>query len=181
MQYFVLSDIHGSFNFLEKAIQIFEKSSCEKILILGDILYHGPRNDLPKGYEPKKVIELLNTYKNDIIAIRGNCDAEVDQMVLEFPILADYSILNIGNIMIYMTHGHLQDLKTIELNYKNIAILSGHTHIPTAFKKENKFYLNPGSLSIPKSNFKNSYAILSEERFDVFELETNLKILSINF
>ena len=107
MKWMIASDIHGSAFYCEKMLKAFEREQADKLLLLGDILYHGPRNDLPKGYAPKKVIELLNNIKEKILCVRGNCDAEVDQMVLEFPVLADYMLLFDGTCAIYATHGHV--------------------------------------------------------------------------
>lgn len=107
MKWMIASDIHGSAFYCEKMLKAFEREQADKLLLLGDILYHGPRNDLPKGYAPKKVIELLNNIKEKILCVRGNCDAEVDQMVLEFPIMADYAMITEGDLNIFVTHGHL--------------------------------------------------------------------------
>ena len=106
MKYLIASDIHGSSFYCEKLLKSFQAEKADKIILLGDILYHGPRNDLPKDYAPKKVIELLNPLKEKIICVRGNCDTEVDQMVLDFPILAEYCLISYGNTMIFVTHGH---------------------------------------------------------------------------
>ena len=106
MKYFIASDIHGSEYYCRKMLESYEAEKADKLVLLGDILYHGPRNDLPKDYAPKKVIDLLNPLSNEILAVRGNCDTEVDQMVLSFPILADYAIISEGRRMIYLTHGH---------------------------------------------------------------------------
>ena len=112
MKLMIASDIHGSEIYCKKLLEAYKDEGAERLLLLGDILYHGPRNDLPKGYAPKKVIELLNEIKNEIFCVRGNCDTEVDQMVLDFPILADYAILTVGNRLVYATHGHNFNTKT---------------------------------------------------------------------
>ena len=108
MKIMVASDIHGSYYYCEKLIDCYKKSGADKLILLGDILYHGPRNDLPDGYAPKKVFELLNEYKNDILCVRGNCDAEVDQMVLEFPIMAEYCVIPYENNIIFATYKYKQ-------------------------------------------------------------------------
>ena len=107
MKYMIASDIHGSAYYCEKMLEALEKEKADRLVLLGDLLYHGPRNDLPREYAPKKVIAMLNAQKDRIYSVRGNCDAEVDQMVLEFPVLADYCILDVDGILIYCSHGHV--------------------------------------------------------------------------
>ena len=161
MKIMVASDIHGSAYYCREMLKAFEKENADKLLLLGDVLYHGPRNDLPKEYAPKEVIAMLNNIKDKIICVRGNCDTEVDQMVLEFPILADYCILYIGNKMIYATHGHNYNMNKIPPLQKGDILLHGHTHVPawTSFGNEN-LYLNPGSISIPKEKSEHGYIII---------------------
>lgn len=106
MKLMFASDIHGSYYYAQKTVEAYREEKAEKLILLGDILYHGPRNDLPKDYAPKKVIELLNGIKNEILCVRGNCDTEVDQMVLEFPVLADYAVIFVDGKTLYLTHGH---------------------------------------------------------------------------
>lgn len=155
MKWLIASDLHGSAYYCEKLWEIFENEGAEKLLFLGDLLYHGPRNDLPRDYAPKKVIEMFNAHRNDILCVRGNCEAEVDQMVLEFPVLADYAYLEIEGKRILATHGHLfggnPPLKAGE------TLLQGHTHIPRHESKDGVLLLNPGSLSIPKESSPHSY------------------------
>ena len=182
MKWMIASDIHGSAFYCEKMLKAFEREQADKLLLLGDILYHGPRNDLPEGYAPKKVIEMLNNIKEKILCVRGNCDAEVDQMVLEFPIMADYAIITEGDLNIFATHGHHfneknlppmfektqeENLNKEESNNKeshNI-LLHGHTHIPVCRVHESYTYMNPGSVSIPKENSEHSYMILENGAF----------------
>lgn len=163
MRIMVASDIHGSAYYCRKMLDAFEKENADKLLILGDVLYHGPRNDLPGEYAPKEVITMLNNSKDKILCVRGNCDTEVDQMVLEFPILADYAILYIGNKMIYATHGHNFNMKNVPPLQRGDILLHGHTHIPawTPFGNDN-LYLNPGSVAIPKEKSEHGYMILEE-------------------
>ena len=157
MKWMIASDLHGSALYCKKMIEAFEREGADRLLLLGDLLYHGPRNDLPEGYAPKEVIPLLNSLKQKLLCVRGNCDAEVDQMVLDFPILADYAVLPVGGRLVYATHGHL---------------LHGHTHIPawTEFGEGN-LYLNPGSLSIPKEGSAHSYMTLEDGLFQWKTLE----------
>lgn len=163
MKIMVASDIHGSAYYCRKMLEAFEKEKAEKLLLLGDLLYHGPRNDLPKEYEPKKVIEMLNQRKSQILCVRGNCDAEVDQMVLEIPILAEYCILYFANRMIFVTHGHKFDKNMALPLQSGDILLHGHTHIPAweTFGTDLK-YFNPGSVAIPKEGSCHGYMILED-------------------
>ena len=113
MKWMIASDLHGSAFYCKKMIKAFERERADRLLLLGDLLYHGPRNDLPEGYAPKEVIPLLNGLKPALLCVRGNCDAEVDQMVLDFPILADYAVLPVGRRLVYATHGHVHNLKNL--------------------------------------------------------------------
>ncbi|MBE7038369.1 MAG: phosphodiesterase [Ruminococcaceae bacterium] len=160
MKIMIASDIHGSEQFCKKLMTAYEKENPDKLLLLGDILYHGPRNALPGEYNPKGVIEMLNNIKDKIMCVRGNCDTEVDQMVLEFPILSDYCIIYVKNHLIYATHGH--HIPDTSLFSKNDVVLHGHTHIPKCEKEDDVLFLNPGSVSIPKNNSQNSYMILED-------------------
>ena len=165
MKWLIASDIHGSFKYCKELIRIFHEEKADKILLLGDILYHGPRNNLPEEYAPKEVISLLNTYKNDILCVRGNCDTEVDQMVLEFPILADYAILSEQNTMIFATHGHHFNEKQLPPLHKGDILLNGHTHICACHIHDDFIYMNPGSVSIPKENTPHAYMTLENGLF----------------
>ena len=131
MKWLIASDIHGDSACCEKLLAAFEREKCERLLLLGDLLYHGPRNDLPGGYAPKSVIEQLNSLAEKITCVRGNCDTEVDQQVLEFPIMAEYVWLESGDRMIFATHGHHYGPDRPPLNLgKGDILLCGHTHIP---------------------------------------------------
>lgn len=165
MKYLIASDIHGSAKYCRMILKRFEEEKADKILMLGDILYHGPRNDLPEEYNPKEVISLLNPLKDKIICVRGNCDAEVDQMVLDFPIMADYVILDMDGKTVYATHGHHFNPSSPFPGVKNYILLNGHTHIPVNKKYENFIYMNPGSTSIPKENSPHSYMIYEHGEF----------------
>ena len=173
MKWLIASDIHGSLYYGKKLIEQIQKEAPDKIVFLGDILYHGPRNDLPKDYNPKELIKLLNEYKDKIISVRGTCDSEVDQMVLEFPIMADYVILTINDLTIFATHGHLYDIKNIP--FKGIdVVLSGHTHVQKCDKYDHYVHMNPGSVSIPKENSYHGYMILVDKNFYWKDLEGNI-------
>ena len=174
MRIMIASDIHGSAYYCGKMLEAFEREEAERLMLLGDILYHGPRNDLPREYAPKKVLKLLNERKNDIFCVRGNCDTEVDQMVLEFPIMADYCILTAGRRLVYATHGHRFNRSQLPPIRQNDILLHGHTHIP-AWEQfgRNNLYLNPGSVSIPKEDSPHSYMILEDHTFIWKDLDGN--------
>ena len=172
MKLLIASDIHGDIESARVLIDEFEKRGCDKILLLGDVLYHGPRNDLPGRYAPKEVIALLNGYKDKILAVRGHCDTEVDQMVLEFPILADYAILSLDGLTVYATHGHNFNTKTPPPMTKGDILLHGHTHVVRAekFGDENT-YINPGSITLPKDNCPRSYIVYEGRRVSFFNID----------
>ena len=174
MKLMIASDIHGSAYYCRKMLEAFDREEAERLMLLGDILYHGPRNDLPKEYAPKEVLKLLNQRKNSIFCVRGNCDGEVDQMVLEFPIMADYCILTEGSRLIYATHGHHFNRTQLPPIQPGDILLHGHTHVPAweTFDSDN-LYLNPGSVSIPKENSRHSYMILEDEAFIWKDLDGN--------
>lgn len=167
----IASDIHGSEYYCKKLLEAYDRENAERLLLLGDILYHGPRNDLPRDYNPKKVIELLNARRQDILCVRGNCDTEVDQMVLEFPILADYCVIAQGRRLIYATHGHNFNEQDLPPLHWGDILLHGHTHVPKCVEHDNYTYLNPGSVSIPKEGSWHGYMILEEEIFMWKDLE----------
>lgn len=174
MKWMIASDLHGSAYYCRKMLEAFEREGADRLFLLGDLLYHGPRNDLPREYAPKEVIPLLNGKKEKLFCVRGNCDAEVDQMVLEFPVLADYAVLPVGQRLIYATHGHIYHVKNLPPLAPGDVLLHGHTHVPawTEFGQGN-LYLNPGSVSIPKENSPHSYMTLEGNTMQWKELENS--------
>ena len=174
MKWMIASDLHGSAYYCRKMLEAFEREGADRLFLLGDLLYHGPRNDLPREYAPKEVIPLLNERKEKLLCVRGNCDAEVDQMVLEFPVLADYAVLPVGQRLIYATHGHIYHVKNLPPLAPGDVLLHGHTHVPawTEFGQGN-LYLNPGSVSIPKENSPHSYMTLEGNTMQWKELESS--------
>ena len=174
MKWMIASDLHGSAYCCRKMLEAFEREGADRLFLLGDLLYHGPRNDLPREYAPKEVIPLLNGKKEKLLCVRGNCDAEVDQMVLEFPVLADYAVLPVGRRLIYATHGHIYHVKNLPPLAPGDVLLHGHTHVPawTEFGQGN-LYLNPGSVSIPKENSPHSYMTLEGNTMQWKELESS--------
>ena len=174
MKWMIASDLHGSAYYCRKMLEPFEREEADRLFLLGDLLYHGPRNDLPREYAPKEVIPLLNGKREKLLCVRGNCDAEVDQMVLEFPVLADYAVLPVGRRLIYATHGHIYHVKNLPPLAPGDVLLHGHTHVPawTEFGQGN-LYLNPGSVSIPKENSPHSYMTLEGNTMQWKELESS--------
>lgn len=165
MKLLIASDIHGSAYYCDKLIDAYNKENPDKLVILGDILYHGPRNDLPKDYAPKKVIPSLNALKDKIICVRGNCDAEVDQMVLEFPIMADYQEIIVDGIRLFLTHGHVFNEDKFPPVSNGDIVIHGHTHVPRCDEVNGVMFLNPGSTSIPKENSLHGYMVYENKTF----------------
>jgi len=160
MKFMIASDIHGSAYWCRRLMAAFHEEKADRLLLLGDLLYHGPRNNLPEEYDPKQVIQMLNEVKDKLFCVRGNCDTEVDQMVLDFPILADYCLLPAGSRMIYATHGHHFGETNPPPFSRGDILLNGHTHIPACVQHESFLYINPGSVSIPKENSPHGYMLL---------------------
>lgn len=177
MKYLIISDIHGSSIYLNKVLSKVE--SFDKLILLGDILYHGPRNNLPYGYNPKEVVDVLNGLKAKIIAVRGNCDAKVDLMVLDFSI-PESQWINIGDREILLTHGDVYSKYNLYPSKKDYIMIYGHYHVNEIEQLENITCINLGSLSIPKDD-KNSYGILTEESFKSYNLEDDSVILEYDF
>ena len=170
MKLMIISDIHGSAAYLRKVLSRFEAEKPDQLILLGDILYHGPRNPIPEGYDPKETVELLNPLKERIVAVKGNCDSEVDQMLLQFPIMAEYCVILLEKRKIFLTHGHHHPMDQVPLE-KGSIYLYGHTHIPMAEAYEDAYCLNPGSITLPKNGHPNTYGILTQEDFIVKNLQ----------
>ncbi|MDE6594841.1 MAG: phosphodiesterase [Oscillospiraceae bacterium] len=170
MKLMFASDIHGAADCCEKMLKRFDEERAEKLFLLGDILYHGPRNDLPADYAPKKVIAMLNERKNQLLCVRGNCDTEVDQMVLEFPILAEYALLFLDGRTVFLTHGHKFNTDNPPLLNDGDILLHGHTHVQTIDESRSYTYMNPGSVSLPKNGMPKSYMIYEDGVFSLREL-----------
>lgn len=177
MKILVASDIHGSSYYTKKLVKVIEKENIDKIILLGDIYYHGPRNKFPKAYNPMKVAELLNKYASKIRCVKGNCDSEVDQMISKFEF--EFSIeMNFAHKKFLFTHGHRLNLEAPPKGYS--FIFGGHTHVSGIQKIGTTTYVNPGSLSLPKLGTANSYVILEETSVSLFEISGKL-IDRINF
>lgn len=175
MKLMFASDIHGSLYYAEKTVEAYKAEKAEKLILLGDLLYHGPRNDLPKDYNPKGVIALLNGIKQEILAVRGNCEAEVDQMVLEFPVMAEYCTMFVEDRMWFITHGHNFNTSNPPMLKRGDLLIHGHTHIQAMEEQpEGYIYINPGSVSIPKNGDKNSYMIYENSKFSIKDMDGNI-------
>lgn len=180
MKVMFISDIHGSFTWLEKAMNIYEKENFDTLIILGDILYHGPRNPLPDGYDCQKVAQLLNTYQEDIVAVRGNCDAEVDQMLLNFDIMQENREIEIDGHSFFLTHGHHYNEDALPKIKEKTILAYGHFHKPMAKKINTIFILNPSSLSLPKEGV-NSYGVYENHSFRIKDfLGNTVKEIDLN-
>ena len=174
MRFLIISDIHGATEAFQLAIDAFQREHADYFILCGDYLYHGPRNMLPLGYEPANLAPLLNTQKEKILAVRGNCDAEVDQMLLEFPMMSDYLMVFHANRRCVVTHGHLP---LPPLSPGNI-VISGHTHVPLLEEHDGIIYVNPGSTTIPKSLSKPGYAVMDEKSITLKTLREGTIVIS---
>ena len=172
MKWLIASDLHGSAYYCRALLSAFDREGADRMLLLGDLLYHGPRNDLPREYDTRAVTALLNARQGDILAVRGNCDGDIDQVVLNFPIWADYALLSEGDRLIFATHGHLFHLDKLPPLHAGDILLHGHTHVPALETRDGITYLNPGSLSIPKEDTPHSYMTLEDGVFLWKELES---------
>lgn len=165
MKFLIASDLHGSAYWCERLLEAVAREGADRVLFLGDVLYHGPRNDLPRDYAPKRVITMLSAVKEKLLCVRGNCDGEVDQMVLPFPMLADYAVLPVGRHLVYMTHGHHYHEEALPPLCKGDVLLHGHTHVPVCHVHEDHVCMNPGSVSIPKEDSWHGYMVLEGNTF----------------
>ena len=165
MRIMIASDIHGSAKYCRMMLERYETEKAGRLLLLGDLLYHGPRNDLPEDYAPKEVIGMLNAFRDRIFCVRGNCEAEVDQMVLSFPVLADYALMPLGDQMVFITHGHTFNREHRSPMRDGDILLHGHTHMPACEPFGSCVYMNPGSVSIPKDETPRSYMVADGNEF----------------
>lgn len=171
MKWMIASDIHGSAHFCRKMLECFEREGAQRLLLLGDLLYHGARNDLPRGYDTRETTRLLNSYNDKITAVRGNCDSEVDQLVLDFPMMADYAVIDTGKTFILATHGHIYNAQNLPPLPEGGILLCGHTHVPACKAFGSVTCINPGSISIPKEASPHSYIIYENGFFTWKDIE----------
>lgn len=163
MKLMIASDLHGCAQYCSALLDAYRREGAEKLVLLGDLLYHGPRNGVPEAYDPAAVIDLLNGAKDELICIRGNCDSDVDQMVLEFPIMSEFAVLFAFGRRLYLTHGHVMNEDNPPKVQSGDIVLSGHTHIPVCHNKNGVLFMNPGSVSIPKGGSERGYMIIDED------------------
>ena len=171
MKLLIASDIHGSIKYAKKIIEVYERENIDMIVLLGDILYHGPRNDLPEEYAPKEVVMLLNKYNDKILCMRGNCDAYVDNMVLDFGLCDDLSVIYDGKNKIYLSHGHIYNPDNLPKLTSGDIFIYGHTHIAKSETINGIRCINPGSISLPKNGQKNSYMIYDDGNFSWYDMD----------
>lgn len=179
MKLMFASDIHGSLPATERVLSLFAQSGARWLVILGDILNHGPRNALPQGYAPAQVADALNPLASQIIAVRGNCDSEVDQMLLQFPITAPWQQVLLEHQRLFLTHGHLFGPQNLPPLAAGDVLVSGHTHVPVAEKHGEIYLFNPGSVSIPKGGFVASYGLLDGDKLQVLALNDQQVIAEV--
>ncbi|NLM36511.1 MAG: phosphodiesterase [Firmicutes bacterium] len=171
----VISDTHGSVGAWQKAYDLFLRQT-DLIIHCGDLLYHGPRNPLPVEYKPNELCAIFNTLEKPIVFVRGNCDAEVDQMVLDYPLESPYAHIFTERWRILVHHGH-QNLLPAKTKTFNNLIISGHTHLPVIKKENGVIYLNPGSPALPKDEPKTpTIAVIDEEAIVIWNIETGKEI-----
>ena len=171
MKLMFASDIHGSASAMAAILRQYKLEGASRLVLLGDLLYHGPRNDLPEQYNPKAVTAMLNENKNELLCVRGNCDAEVDQMVLEFPISADYALFDLDGTTAFVTHGQLFNLDNLPPHKDGDLLIHGHTHVHVVTEKDGMTYINPGSAALPKDGQEKSYIVYENGEFTVKTLD----------
>ena len=177
----IISDIHGSLAGLNRALEQVDREGAERILLLGDLLYHGPRNPLPEGYDPQEVAKRLNARKSQIVgAVRGNCDAEVDQMLIDFAIMGEYAVVLHEERKLFVTHGHRHSMDNLPELSAGDVFMQGHTHVPVAEQKDGLYLFNPGSVALPKENYPASYGLLDESGLKVKGLD-GTTIMQVNW
>ncbi len=171
MKLMFASDLHGSLSAAQAIFNRYQTEGADRLVLLGDLLYHGPRNDLPDAYDPKGVTALLNAHKDDLLCVRGNCDAEVDQMVLNFPIQADYALFDLDGTTAFVTHGHLFNTAALPPHKTGDLLIHGHTHVLTVQQADGMTYINPGSAALPKEGNPKSYMVYENGVFSIKTLE----------
>ena len=174
MKLMFASDLHGSRTACEAVLAQYEKSGASRLVLLGDLLYHGPRNDLPEAYDPKAVTRLLNDAKDELLCVRGNCDSEVDQMVLSFPIMADYALFDLNGTTAFVTHGHLFNTEQLPPHKPGDLLIHGHTHVPGFWPAGGMTYINPGSAALPKENNPRSFMLYEDGVFTIRTLDNEV-------
>ncbi len=176
MKYMIASDIHGSAVFSEKLAEAFYREKADRLVLLGDLLYHGPRNGIPEGYDPQKTAEILNSLKDSVLCIHGNCDSEVDQLLIDFPITQEFGVLEHGKRLIFLTHGHILNPDSPPNIKRGDIVMYGHFHVPACIEKNGCIFMNPGSVSIPKENSWNGYMTVEGSDYIWKDIEGIIKL-----
>ena len=171
MKLLIASDIHGSALWCKRLLREFDRGGYDKLILLGDLLYHGPRNPLPEGHDPKSVAEMLNKYRERLICVRGNCDCEVDQMMLDFPMLADYAWIYADGCEMFASHGHIHNKESLPPLPKGAYLLNGHFHVPEITALGDVTYINCGSAALPKNGSPHSFAVFEGGSFALCQLD----------
>ena len=175
MKLMIASDLHGSAHYVKKFLDRYRAEAPDRLLLLGDLLYHGPRNPLPQDYDCPAVADALNAVRDRLLTVRGNCDCEVDQMLLHFPILADYALLEVNGLTLYATHGHLFGPDHLPEMAGPYVLLSGHTHVPMCEQRGEALCLNPGSVSIPKEGSWHGCIRMTEDAIQWLDLDGKVR------
>lgn len=173
MKYFLLSDIHGSLPRLRLVLDIYQQEHCDMLLLLGDILNYGPRNGVPEGLDARGIAEALNPLADDIVAVRGNCDSEVDQMLLHFPIMSTYAVLVDEGRKILLTHGHIYNKEKLPPGHFD-AVIYGHTHLWELSRQNDTVICNTGSITFPKGGRVPTFGIMDNGVITIHDLENNI-------
>lgn len=169
-----ISDVHGSYPAVRAALQAADAWGAERIVVLGDMMYHGPRNPLPDGYAPGQVAECLNRYAGRIVAVRGNCDSEVDQMLLQYPMMGDYAMICLPERDFFLTHGHVYSPESHPVLRPGTVLAFGHIHTPVARAENGVFYFNPGSAALPKDPYPPTWGRYDGQGLEVVDFEGNV-------
>lgn len=177
MKLFFASDLHGDLAATERMLAQYQRLGCDGLILLGDMLNHGPRNPIPEHYQPTAVAEALNQYASEIIAVRGNCDSEVDQMLLQFPMMADYAwVMLPSGQRLFLTHGHLYNAEKRPPLRDGDVIVHGHTHVPVAERNQQQFIFNPGSVTFPRNGLPPSYGLYHQGRLEVRSFDEQIMV-----
>jgi hypothetical protein len=171
MKFFIISDLHGSAPAFARAAEAFEREKADYLVLCGDYLNHGPRNPIPDGYDPQSLAEHINRYADRVLGVRGNCDSEIDQMLLSFPCLGDYLVFFTAGRRCLVTHGHIHTEKDHPPLSAGDVFISGHTHVPVLKEENGIFVVNPGSLPLPKSELGGGYALITDSGITIKSLD----------
>ena len=171
MKLLIISDIHGIKTNLNKIREVYLKEHCDKLVVLGDLYYIGPRNSMIPGYDIQEVKNFLESFKENLICLTGNCDSIIDKQISDFPMIPELEYLPIDDLNLYFTHGHIYNIDNHNKFSENSILIYGHLHIPFIKKQENKYFMNPGSISLPKDGNLPTYMIYENRKFTIYNIE----------